>query len=71
MGPASKAMDRSGRRSRRAALQRQVEAFNVWAEMVKVWERLVRIEAATPGRAGRFSQRRSLVSCGAQMGAVA
>ena len=43
VGPTSKAMERSGKRSRRAALQRQVEAFNVRAEMVKAWERLVRV----------------------------
>jgi hypothetical protein len=43
VGPASKAMERSGRQSRRAALQRQVEAFNARAELMKAWERLVRI----------------------------
>ncbi len=43
VGPTSKAMERSGRRSRRAALQRQVETFNARAELVKAWERLVRI----------------------------
>ena len=43
VGPASKAMERSWRRSRRAALQRQVEAFNVRVELVKGWERSVRV----------------------------
>ena len=43
VGPTSKAMERSGRQSRRAALQRQVEAFNARAELMKTWERLVRI----------------------------
>jgi len=43
VGPTSKAMERSGRRRRRAALQRQIEAFNASAKRMKAWERLVRI----------------------------
>lgn len=36
------AMERSGKQSRRAALQRQMEAFNARAKLVKAREQLVR-----------------------------